>query len=476
MDAHDEMRYARAVARNRLNLVLASVALIAASCAAADDAGGSEGGGLGGSGDTTGTPGDGDGDGDGDGAGDGDGDGDGTGDGDGDGDGDGPKFDLQPWDDSGEGGEPELGFSYIWIANTHEGTVSKIDTRTLVEEGRYVTRPDGAGSPSRTSVNLAGDVAVLNRSGGVAKILADPEECQDTNGTPGIQTATDASFLPWGTEECVEWFVDMDYSSQRALAWTSDGNLWVTGYHEGSTTVDVLLLDGSSGVTMDSTTVAVPAIAGFWSTKQSYGGAVDGNDDFWWTDALPEDQGHMELVRVRYDDLEVDTWDKPYNTYGMTVDPQGRPWACGGYGERLLRFDPDTETWDTTDFSDAPVAAVVAHTGCMADGEGRLWFAAELAGEGTAVAAIDTETLEALQVFELPDENDLPRGISIDVDGYVWGVSFAFSLADVADGKGQNAYRYEADTGDYEVFSELSGAYTYSDMTGAALRGVQPEG
>src|SRR5262245_1393261 len=56
-------------------------------------------------------------------------------------------------DGNGKGGggkTPE--FSYIWVANAGQSTISKINTQTMVEEGRYITRPDSAGNPSRTSV------------------------------------------------------------------------------------------------------------------------------------------------------------------------------------------------------------------------------------------------------------------------------------------------------------------------------------
>ena len=53
-------------------------------------------------------------------------------------------------------GAPKGGFgpcgcelAYIWIANADEGTVSKINVRTLEEEGRYITRPDGNGNPKQ---------------------------------------------------------------------------------------------------------------------------------------------------------------------------------------------------------------------------------------------------------------------------------------------------------------------------------------
>ena len=39
-----------------------------------------------------------------------------------------------------------LDFSNIWIANTSEATVSKINTRTGVEEGRYHVSPSAEGS------------------------------------------------------------------------------------------------------------------------------------------------------------------------------------------------------------------------------------------------------------------------------------------------------------------------------------------
>ena len=58
----------------------------------------------------------------------------------------------------GGGGGSGLGtdFSYIWVANSPEGTVSKINTQTLLEEGRYLVRADSAGSPSRTAPGNTG--------------------------------------------------------------------------------------------------------------------------------------------------------------------------------------------------------------------------------------------------------------------------------------------------------------------------------
>ena len=69
----------------------------------------------------------------------------------------------------------------MWIANTKEGTVSKNNTRTLVEEGRYITRPDKGGtSTDKTDVKA------------------------------------------WGSDDCVAWYTDFpDATVQRPVAWTT---------------------------------------------------------------------------------------------------------------------------------------------------------------------------------------------------------------------------------------------------------------
>ena len=53
------------------------------------------------------------------------------------------------------------------------------------------------------------------------------------------------------------------------------------------------------------------------------------------------------------------------------------------------------------------------------------------------------------------------KGVSIDFDGKIWGVS-----------KGSDAYRLDPADGSFETFSDLVGAYSYSDMTGFSLTQV----
>lgn len=361
-----------------------------------------------------------------------------------------PSFDVASPDGGascggGMGGGETL--SYIWIANSPQGTVSKINTQTMIEEGRYVVRPDAAGSPSRTSVALSGNVGVANRTGGVTKIYVDQEDCQESNGVPGIQTSTDATYLAWGEEECVAWYTPLAYSSNRPMAWAqgdfNDGTceyenekLWTSGANGGGTT-QVVLLDGETGI-MEAQ-VNIPEIA---SSIGLYGGAVDGDGHFWGIET-----GGPRLVRVDRQTFTYQVWNGPgVASYGMTVDSEGRPWFCAGGG--ASRFDPIAQTWQTL-----PSPGGNAWGGCMTDGAGTLWHCRQ---QDSMLVGIDTESLAVVQQIQLPA---YAHGISIDFDGYVWAVGFVSS----------QAYRVDPIAGTIDTFDGLVQAYTYSDMTGFGL-------
>jgi hypothetical protein len=365
-----------------------------------------------------------------------------------------PKFDLGVPDGGNNcpEGDGDVTHSYIWIANSGQGSVSKINTETLIEEGRYIVRPDSAGNPSRTSVSLSGNVAVANRSGGVVKIYANTDACQESNGMPGIQTSTGAAdMLPWGTEECVAWYTSFAYSTQRPLAWAQgvwsnatcsyqNEKLWTSGGNNAGT-ADVVLIDGDTGVVEDM--VTIPNVIG-WA--QLYGGAVDGDGNFWTVDHNWD--GPSTLIRVMRNDLSYETWPVTGQVhYGLAVDSVGRAWLCGSGG--ASRFDPTSETWTHL----APLNGGSALGGCMEDADGILWHSAY---PSATLVGIDTETVQIVNTIAIPE---YVHGISIDFSGYVWGVAFA----------GSNAYRVDIDTGTIDTVGGLVGAYTYSDMTGFAL-------
>ncbi|PRQ03835.1 Virginiamycin B lyase [Enhygromyxa salina] len=412
------------------------------------------------------------GDGDGD-SGDGDGDGDpGDGDGDpGDGDGDGVKFDVNSLPDGdggncgGEGMGGDSAFSYIWIANSTQGTVSKINTVDGVEEGRYWTTPnEGDGNPSRTSVNLLGDVAVSNRTpGSVTKVAALEERCVDANNNGMIDTSTGPDDIrAWGEDECVLWNLpipSLDYNhGPRPTAWEGgkfeggddpcafDDNprLWV-GYKNNVTEKGIFLrIDGATGQILD--TVEGPTWVGI-SAMGPYGGAVNANGDF-----IVTGLNYGNAIRIDADTLEVtEIADVPQTKYGMGLDKHGNIWV-GGYQGSVFHYDFGADSWTT--FNDVGGGRV---NGIMVDRDGYAW------GAGSSpcrLVQIDTEAMQTVNGnIPLPGCGS-PWGISIDRDGFVWVVDMSANVA----------FKVNPDT--YQVELTVSGLinpYTYSDMTGAGL-------
>ncbi|HNN54483.1 MAG TPA: hypothetical protein PKO07_25860, partial [Pseudomonadota bacterium] len=126
-------------------------------------------------------------------------------------------------------GFKNAGAPYIWIANSSEGTESKVDVNTNLEVGRYCTYRGCNGDPSRSTVSLQGDVVVANRAAyyginaparaSAVKIAGDKSRCVDRNGNGKIDTFEGAGKIPaqfiWqatqqdSPDECVLWLTDL---------------------------------------------------------------------------------------------------------------------------------------------------------------------------------------------------------------------------------------------------------------------------
>ena len=386
----------------------------------------------------------------------------------------GPKLDVGA--PTGGFGSCDCELIYLWVADSQAGTVSKINTRTLVEEGRYLTREDGNGDPSRTSVNLSGDVAVANRAGGLTKFFANPDNCVESNGIPGIQTSTGKDdVLPWDQEECRAWFTEFPTSNQRPVAWTGDttepGNcdaanasVWtVTSATAGLPGlggpggVIAYLVNGQTGAIEE--TVPVPGFSG--DLFGAYGGAVDGGGNLYFSPL--GGFGPTILARVDRDSLTAQIWDLPASVlpYGITVDHTGRVWLASNFGSLAGRFDPVTETW-------AVVEGIGGGSG-LAEGPDDLMYISQ----GSSVIPVHIEDLTKGTPWTTQEG---VKGISFDADGFLWAVTYR----DDKDPASQAAaYKIDVMTMTTDgVYTELDDPYTYSDMTGNALGAVAcaPEG
>jgi hypothetical protein len=388
-------------------------------------------------------------------------------------------FDLAAWPDNPiQGGECGCGnqeWSYIWIANSSEHTVSKINTRTLTEEGRYYTRADQSGNPSRTSVSIdARAVVIANRMGGVTKIWAREADCTDKNNNGVIDTSTGpGNVLPFNQDECIAWHSAIpDTTVQRPVAWTSgvlnqvtceyeNQKIWTaTGQDSpmgnnycGPSGTWIHRLNADTGVAEETIHIPeneVPCVfgGGTWGFGY-YGGAVDPDNNLWLSTF-----GAGKLVRVDYDTLEYTVFNG--SSYGVTVDTMGRPW----FGDSPQRFNPLTGTVDPPPMGNLPGAG---GSGIAEDHQGRMWAATQ-----NGVGWVDRDTLVVGDIVPLPIAG-LYRGISVDVDGYIWAIRLG----------GTEAFKIDPESYEVQMVGGLNGPYTYSDMTGGQLNNVncyEPEG
>ena len=433
-----------------------------------------------GDGDPT-TTGDGDGDptttGDGDGdpttTGDGDGDPTTTGDGDGDptttGDGDGDPTTGDGDGDPCQGGNMGFDFSYLWVANTDSGTVSKVNTETLVEEARYRTGIENVyHSPSRTTVSLDGRFALVgNRNSmSITLVAANTADCIDKNNDNVITTSLGANdVLAWGTDECVLWHTVLpdvgpgEVSGPRAMTFDpgtfneqtceyEGSKIWVGWHGVSATQSHMAHIDPVTGAVVETVDINNWVMGD--NSWPPYGAALDGIGNVWFS-AL-----RGEVFRLNTNSLQLDRWAMPNNVqaYGMTVDPEGNAWF-GGCSGPVTMFDAQAETFTSVPNTNA------CHRGVAADSLGNIWVASN---GPCGLVQIDRETKTLIKFHNAADFNNqcsTPVGVSIDVEGYVWMVDQAGW-----------AWKMDPETYAKEVVAIAGNHYTYSDMTGGGLNAV----
>ena len=346
---------------------------------------------------------------------------------------------------------PEM--SYIWIANSAEGTLSKLCTITGEEISRfYTSSQEASGDPSRTSVNLHGDMVVTNRDpssgpSSVTKFAADRLDCLDRNTNDRIDTSTGPDDVkPWGEDECMIWNTTLPNEGAsaaigaRATAWDGEedpdtgvgGSVWIGAI----LTQHVYELNGDTGVIENAVNI----------NFSPYGGAMDGRGNYWLV-AMTCTVMVCRIAKLDMGTLLSNTYSVPCG-YGISVDARGRIWTAGM--GCVNRFDPSTETSETLRLG------MQFNRGIAVDNEGSVW-AAETTGD---VVEVDEDTVTLINQFHVGPEAVV--GVAVDFFGYIWAISQG----------GNAALKIDPDTYTVESFPVGSGPYTYSDMTGFQLSTV----
>jgi streptogramin lyase len=369
-------------------------------------------------------------------------------------------------------------FSYLWVANTDQGSISKVNTETLIEEARYYSdlTQNGNSSPSRTSVNITGRfVVVSNRNTGwVTKVAANKADCIDSNGNGMIDTSPDKdTLLPWGTDECMLWSTQVTANifsggaGPRGTTWTpgdfnketcqfDNQKVWV-GWLTAPGQAVMGRLDGETGVL--ETTVALPN----WPLYDApngyapYGAAVDAAGNVWTSAVFSDSTWRIDPVTLEVKQFSGGNGDAHY---GMTTDSKGKVWFANWTGHGGVSvFDPMTETFTVIPGSEGNV-----FRGIAVGADGNVWAANNGGALGCGLIQVSADTLTVVTFHQFA-QCGTPVGVSIDVAGKVWMVDY-------------NGWAYKIDPETYakELVTIANIHYTYSDMTGGGLlNAVMPQ-
>ena len=332
-------------------------------------------------------------------------------------------------------------FGFIWIANSNENTVSKLDTKTGNEVGRYKVCSD----PSRTAVDLVGDVWVGCRdNGGIIKIIGNKNKCVDKNKNGKIDTAEDKNknkkieaneMLPYLKDECIKFEVFPEGKGNwntvpRAAGVDKDNYAWIGFYY-----LDKLVkLHPQTGKTVDNISLGC----------SPYGLAIDKGGIIWISG-----RGCGSLLRVDPKTKKVDkiAFDKG-SPYGMSIDSLGNIWLADT-GSHTSQYNPLTKKW-------THIKHGLWSRGVASSNTGHVYVALDTA---SAVAKININTLKLEKEISIGN-GKYPVGIAVDHDGFIWAINQGSNSATKINPKTDTV------VGEYPVGLN---PYTYSDMTGYAL-------
>lgn len=362
---------------------------------------------------------------------------------------------------------------YIWVPNTNEGTVSKINTITGRELGRYRICPEGVyGSPSRTTVDREGNCWVGNRAcGTVVKMgLLEKGQYEDRNGNDIVETSRDlngdgritgAEVLAWGEDECVLHEVVLipgrehgnvpgvyrggysDAPCPRALAVDRDNNIWAGCYN----TSIYYYICGTTGEILKKHSVGHLAVGDRYVEHTPYGAVVDANGVLW-----SSGQSNGDILRLHpSDDFSYSLLNLGHFVYGLGLHPSGYLFVSGyspGKLSRIRLSDPnDITTWD---------GFPASGKGCACTGDGDVWIAHSVSHGFVTRCTQDGQIIKTIRVGQSP------TGVAIDGAGKVW----------VVDNGDDYIHRIDPNTNRVDLSVRIRGTrhYGYSDMTGHVVQ------
>lgn len=331
----------------------------------------------------------------------------------------------------------------MWIANTLDRTVTRLDTST----GQVVATYPAGIQASRTAVDLDHNAWVANRAlgsgqvGTLSKLISvhgDGTDCVCCD--VEVEGGECSDYDPLSIcDECVAYTVELGANTiPRGLAVDANNDVWV-GLYRTHELVHIRNCDVDPDSTRGDWTVdpecATPR-CGPGDTLCIARATELGNDC---SGALPNDECRGDLIIARYD------LPRGVNPYGMAIDTNGYLWIADP--NHIGCFDTETAEFCglyRTDWSLAHQAA--EQTGCdrpygiAVDDGGNIWWGEWSCGglgyldretwenardantdpDGTTWSAVEQEvSLTGTQRYQHPQDYRT-RGVAVDGNGIVW--------------------------------------------------------
>lgn len=411
--------------------------------------------------------------------------------------------------------EEDVTLPFIWVPN-NEGTVSKVNTETGDEIGRYWVAPNPdrspfypahtyypnllkSSSPSRTTVDLQGNCWVGNRDAGtVVKIgLYEAGIWDDRNKDKIIQTSMDLNgdgniqnyidpvtseekieLLAWGDDECVLFEVVLyDHSlvtkgnytpgeydglydkshwrtSPRGLAIDGDNNLWAGTCPTDYYTSMSGVYHYINGDTGEIINeVPVP-------DHYAYGAVIDGNGILW-SSNRPSGTPWRHILRLDPSDLSQEKISLNNKmSYGLALDHLDHLFASGWRHYVLSRVNinrPSGASFPyTEEYSRSIPGRDARGAACTSDND--VWVVSTWENK---VYRFNNDATQDGWVGVGPS----PTGVAVDAVGKVW----------VCSNGDDSIHRINPATNTVDKVVNIIGSgghYSYSDMTGIVARTI----
>jgi len=376
-------------------------------------------------------------------------------------------------------------FDFIWVALSGRDSVVRIDTDFQDSDdgvignnnhgavlGEYYSRPGTAGNPtmagnpSRTTVDLNGDVWVANRNeasggqGSITKIGLNPSGPGTSTGVFNAGTGDANTFdrRPWtnaggadslggtstASDPAILQYVRTAGTNVRTMAIDANNNLWTGGLGNRQHQ----LYDGATGAAIPGTN---PPFTSFNNGNGGYGGLVDGNGIVW----SASSPGCTNCL-VRFDPTtgvaqNINTGGRV--TYGLAVDTNGKIWMSNWSQNSVQRYSATGVLEGTFSSTGSNLRGVA-----VTPGDNDVWVAGS--GNSRVVRYNNDGTIQATIGV-----GNTPTGVAVDSNGKVWVTNFGSN----------NVMRINPATNLIDLTIDLgpnATPYNYSDMTGSVSGGV----